>query len=283
MPKISVVLPVYNGESYLKASIESVLTQTYKNFELIIVDDCSTDSTASIAKKYAAIHSNVLYIKNEVNLKLPEALNKGFSQASGEYWTWTSCDNLYLPNAFQELLTVHEEDKEVGLVYAAMKNINNNDEVICTIEAGDPQDLILRNVVGACFLYKASIAKSIGMYNKQAFLCEDYEYWLRLSCVASLKPIKECLYLYRFHPDSLSSKNEKRIIEKGIQLQKQYYSFFVSSREKAALFYAALRARDIYNPFRQFYLFKVFYYSPLIFLKEIMGLILRRFKYNEKN
>lgn len=283
MPKISVVLPVYNGESYLQVSIESVLSQTYRDFELIIVDDCSTDSTAAIAKKYAASHANVRYIKNEVNLKLPEALNKGFSHALGEYWTWTSCDNLYLPNAFQRLLAVHEQDKEVGLVYAAMKNINSNAEVVGTIEAGDPQDLILRNVVGACFLYKASIAQRIGMYNKEAFLCEDYEYWLRLSCTARLKPIKEYLYLYRFHADSLSSKNEKRIIDKGIKLQNQYYPFFVNSREKAALFYAALRARDIYNPFRQFYLFKVLYYSPWIFLKEITGLILRRFKHNEKN
>lgn len=283
MPKISVVLPVYNGDTYLKTSIESVLDQTYRDFELIIVDDCSTDNTASIAKKYEESYANIFYIKNEVNLKLPEALNKGFSQALGEYWTWTSCDNLYLPNAFQQLVAAHEAAKNIGLVYADMKNINNHGDIIGVLEAGDPEDLIFRNVVGACFLYKASIAQQIGGYNKNAFLCEDYEYWLRLSRIASLKPIKECLYLYRFHSDSLSSKHEKRIIEKGIQFQKQYYPFFIKSRKKAALFYAALRGRDIYNPFRQFYLFKVFYYSPLTFLKEIKGLIIRRFKKNEKD
>ena len=278
MPKITVVLPVFNGESYLRDSIESILNQSYKDFELIIVDDCSTDQTPIIAKSYKNSKPNIIYVRNEKNLKLPETLNKGFLLALGEYWTWTSCDNVYLPNAFERLVAEIDSNSEIGLIYSDMEIINELGYVSGYVKAGKADDLILRNVVGACFLYRASIAKQVGIYNKEMFLCEDYEYWLRLSRVTSFKPINECLYRYRNHSKSLSYNHEKEIIAKGIKLQKHYYSLFVSTNKQAAFFYANLRARDIYNPFRQFYLLMVLFFSPSIFFREIIGLVVRRFK-----
>jgi glycosyltransferase involved in cell wall biosynthesis len=283
MPKISVILPVYNGERYLSDSIESVLNQTCKDFEFIIVDDCSTDNTAIIAQEYARSHSNVTYIKNDTNLKLPETLNSGFSVATGEYWTWTSCDNVYLPNAFERLLNALEQDDKIGLVYSSMHLIDETSQVTGYVEAGHAEDLILRNVVGASFMYRASVAKQTGSYNKQMFLCEDYEYWLRISIASRIKPISECLYKYRCHSGSLSSNRHREIIEKGINVSKKYYPFFIKTRKKSALFYAHLRDRDIYNPFRQLYLFFVLFYSPLVFFREFWGLITRRFKCCKKN
>ncbi|MDF3033466.1 MAG: hypothetical protein K0R76_420 [Alphaproteobacteria bacterium] len=274
--KISVVLPVYNGERYLKNSIESILNQKYKDFELIIIDDCSSDKSSIIAQNYAQSNANVSYYRNDINLKLPESLNRGFSQATGDYWTWTSCDNFYLPHAFEVLVNKLEENKQVGMVYSSMQLIDEQSQEIGDVEAGPPQDLILRNVVGACFLYRGAIAKKIGSYNKDMFLCEDYEYWLRIAQVSQIVPINVCLYRYRSHSKSLSYNHEKEIIEKGINVQKFYYPFFIKTRGRAALFYAHLRARDIYNPYRQFYLIIVLYYSPLIFFRELLGLIKRR-------
>lgn len=282
MPKISVILPVYNGESYLRESIESVLNQTYTDFELIIVDDCSTDRSIAIAQEYAALNPKVVYVRNEVNLKLPESLNKGFSLASGDYWTWTSCDNLYLPDALERLSKELDQNNEIGLVYSSMHLIDETNQITGYVDAGPAEDLILRNVVGASFMYRASVAKQIGSYNKQMFLCEDYEYWLRIACVSKIKSINGCHYLYRRHCQSLSHKREREIIEKGIGVQKTYYSQFVKTREMAAKFYAHLRDRDIYNPFRQLYLFVVLYYSPSIFMHELLGLVKRRFEKNEK-
>lgn len=85
-----------------------------------------------------------------------------------------------------------------------------------------------------------------------------------------------CLYLYRRHSESLSHNHEKEVIAKGICVQKKYYSTFIKSRKEAALFYAHLRARDKYNPFRQFYLFMVLFYDPKQFFIELFGLIKRR-------
>lgn len=278
MSKVSIVLPVYNGEAYLKASIESILNQSYSDFELIIVDDCSMDQTPEIVQRFLAKNPNIIYIRNETNQKLPEALNIGFSRATGTYWTWTSCDNLFLPNAIKKMVSEMEKSKDIGLVYASMEVINEDGEITHHIEAGAGDDLIFRNVVGACFLYKADIARQVGSYNRDAFLCEDYEYWVRLSIISTLKPIKEYLYQYRMHRKSLSHNHEREIIAKGISVQKKYYPQFVKSRERAARFYAHLRARDIYNPFRQFYLLVVLFYSPTIFLKEIFGILAQRLK-----
>ena len=98
---VSIVLPTFNGEEFLAQSIESVLKQSYKNLELIIVNDCSTDSTPRIIEEFAKKDSRIKIIHNAINQKLPRSLNIGFNAASGEYWTWTSDDNYYLENAIE--------------------------------------------------------------------------------------------------------------------------------------------------------------------------------------
>ncbi|ETZ05459.1 hypothetical protein K737_300104 [Holospora undulata HU1] len=145
------------------------------------------------------------------------------------------------------------------------------------IHAGPPDHLIFRNMVGACFLYRRSTAEKVGIYDDSLFLCEDYEYWLRIASHSKIRPIMKCLYEYRRHSDSLSYKNEREIIAKGISVQKKYYSKFIRTRQEAALFYAHLRARDIYNPFRQLYLLEVLFYNPKQFFTEIYGLAKRKF------
>lgn len=84
MKKVSIVLPVYNGEVYLRQAIESVLAQTYENWELIIVDDCSTDGSPAIMDEYAGWDARIKVVHNKENQKLPESLNIGFRQAEGD-------------------------------------------------------------------------------------------------------------------------------------------------------------------------------------------------------
>ena len=277
MPKISVILPVYNGAQYLKDSIESILNQTYSNFELIIVDDCSTDNSSEIAKSYANIDSRVAYFCNEQNLKLPASLNLGFAKATGTYWTWTSCDNLYFNNAFEVMAAELDNDSSIGLVYADRESIDETGKVIGYISAGLPDDLIIENVIGACFLYRKDIALKVGLYDSNCFLCEDYEYWLRVGLYTKLKKIQKCLYKYRYHKDSLSYKHEKPVIAMGVNIQKKYKPFYINTSYKKAQFYAFLRSRDIYNPWRQLYLIYVLFYSRVYFLKEVKRLFVSRF------
>src|SRR3990170_3452478 len=102
-PKVSIVLPTYNGEKYIRQSIDSCLNQTHENIELIIVDDCSIDNTPEIIKSYK--DSRVKSLRHDQNKFLPHALNTGFSNATGEYLTWTSDDNYYAKEAIEKMVS----------------------------------------------------------------------------------------------------------------------------------------------------------------------------------
>src|SRR3989338_10314783 len=110
-PKVSIVLPTYNGARYLRQSIDSCLSQTYKNIELIIVDDCSTDETPDIVHSYN--DPRIRYVRNKTNQRLPRSLNIGFALTTAEYLTWTSDDNEFLPQAIETMLKVLLEDKTI--------------------------------------------------------------------------------------------------------------------------------------------------------------------------
>ena len=116
MPKVSIIIPTYNGEKYIKESIESVLNQTYNDWELIIVNDSSTDNTLSILKDYEQKDGRIKVITNKTNLKLPASLNVGFSYASGEYYTWTSDDNMYKSDAIEKMVNYLDSNQSCDLV-----------------------------------------------------------------------------------------------------------------------------------------------------------------------
>ena len=207
---VSIVLPVYNGEKFLAQSIESVLKQTYQTIEFIIVNDCSTDSTEDIILRYAAKDSRIRYIKNGINSKLPASLNNGFAQAMGEYYTWTSDDNMYHPDAIEKMVAYLEGHPNIALVSYDYNVIDEDGKYLGTTVVGRG-DLILGNNVGACFLYRASVTEEIGNYRTDLFLVEDYDYWLRVSRRYPIEYCHEVLYEYRRHSNSLTDSRSKEV------------------------------------------------------------------------
>jgi glycosyltransferase involved in cell wall biosynthesis len=204
-PLVSIILPTYNGSRYLDDSISSCLDQTYRNLELIIVDDCSTDSTPDIIRKRAAQDLRIRPVTHETNKKLPGALNSGFSQARGEYLTWTSDDNLYRPDAIERMVKALACQPEVSVLYAGYAVINDAGQVLNTMPAKQPSQLVLGNVVGACFLYRKSVQDAIGPYDETIFLAEDYDFWLRAAQHFQFAALDSDLYSYREHQGSLSA------------------------------------------------------------------------------
>lgn len=240
---VSIVLPIYNGEKYMRQSIESVINQTYKNWELIIIDDCSIDNTPIIAKEYADKDNRIRYYRNETNLKLPRGLNRGFSLSKGDYLTWTSDDNLYLPNALEVMIKTLIRNK-VELVYASYDIIDENDKIIGeTIAPDDSKRAILAwNCVGACFLYTRKVYEEIGEYNPDLFLVEDYEFWIRVCSKFEGIAIKEKLYRYRLHCDNLTSTaREGKIRRLGKEmLENNIYRFGKLDLKQKRNYYAQL-------------------------------------------
>lgn len=216
--KVSIVLPVYNGEKYLRLALDSILSQTYTNFELIIIDDCSSDTSYAIARSYAKRDKRIRVYRNRENKKLPKSLNAGFHLASGELFTWTSDDNLLKPNTIESLVAIFEENTDIDFVYADIIPIDGQGKIIHTMPYlnGEPEDIYLFNPVLACFMYKKKIQDILRGYNPNAFLAEDYDFWMRIyESGYQMYHLKKKLYYYRFHENSLTSM--KRI--EGLNLQ----------------------------------------------------------------
>lgn len=216
---VSIILPTYNGEKYIGESIESVINQTYTNWELIVIDDCSTDSTNSIVTEYSNKDARIKIYRNEKNLKLPSSLNIGFSKATGDYLTWTSDDNLYKVNAIEKMLDVLQKDRNCGLVFTRMECIRANGTVKSLSYAPKSvSELYYRNIVGASFMYTREVYKRIGDYNVEKFLVEDHDYWLRIAKFFEVKYIPDILYQYRQHNESLTESRNKYVLEGKVKL-----------------------------------------------------------------
>ena len=207
---ISVILPVFNGEKYLQQSIRSILEQTYENWELIIVNDCSTDNTEEIAQRYAKIDKRIRVINNLENKKLTASLNIGFSNAKGQYFTWTSDDNAYAKDAFEKLRK-NLIDNNVDFVFSDYQVIDEEDYILYNQVTGPVEELPYYNNVGACFLYKKEIQEHLKGYNVNKFLVEDYDFWLRVYWKYKMLHISESLYFYRIHAKSLTSERKKEV------------------------------------------------------------------------
>jgi glycosyltransferase involved in cell wall biosynthesis len=211
-PLVSVILPTHNGSKYLREAVDSCLAQTYQRWELILVDDCSTDATPMIIEEYVARDPRIRSIRHETNLKLPAALNTGHAAALGEYLGWTSDDNRFLPNALEEMVLFLEEQREVGLVYTDCVLIDEEGRRGGEYPAQPPSRLAYQNALSACFLYRRGVYEAVGAYDAAQFLAEDYDYWLRIYRQFELAPLHKVLYEYRLHEQSLTSTWKKTAV-----------------------------------------------------------------------
>lgn len=212
---VSIVLPIYNGEKYMRESIESVINQTYTNWELLILDDCSVDNTAKIAREYVSRDQRIKYFKNDKNLKLPRNLNKGFSLSNGEYLTWTSDDNKFRSTAIEKMInTLKVEGTE--FVFASCRIIDGDGREIeyIMVNESSRKRIVGNNPVGACFMYTRKVYETIGDYNPDLVLVEDFDYWQRICAKFSFSIIEDILYDYRWHDGALTSTmNQVRFCE----------------------------------------------------------------------
>ena len=241
---VSVVLPVYNGEKYISKSIESVLNQSYAHLELIVVNDGSTDNTGAIIEKYC--NDERVKIINQKNKKLPGALNKGFEEASGEFYTWTSADNIMLENCIETMAEELNANKDVDMVYGNMYLIDSDGHRMTghgwfefPVGSGNvilPDSTILlntvaNNTIGAAFMYRAGAECVLGGYSDRLYLLEDYDYFMKMNSLFKIKHVsnKEPIYAYRMHKDSLTAHDK----ELGITASRPRLMKFDKIRRKA--------------------------------------------------
>jgi glycosyltransferase involved in cell wall biosynthesis len=204
-PLVSIVLPSYKRAYVLPDAINSILNQTYTNFELIIVDDNSPDNTAEVIKSFN--DPRIQYVKNESNLKLPRTLNKGFSLAQGEYLTWTSDDNIFEPTAIEKMVAALQAS-QCEFVYADYYLFSDTDANSKPLNPQHSQlpfpiQLEKSNDIGACFMYTRRVYEEIGEYDPELFLVEDYDYFIRIEKKFKMQHIPSPLYYFRRDDNTL--------------------------------------------------------------------------------
>ena len=213
-PKISVTMSVNNGERYLREAIDSILNQTFADFEFIMVNDGSTDSSLAIMQGYH--DERIRVIDNGENIGLTKSLNKAIKQARGEYIARQDADDISLPNRFKEQIEYLGEHPEVALLGTGVYRIDEQGKVVGKIlpSANPGKSLFKRNQFShGSIMFGKVVFDRLGGYNELFKYAQDYELWLRIARHYKVRNLKQLLYKLRFHRESIgAAKREESLL-----------------------------------------------------------------------
>jgi glycosyltransferase involved in cell wall biosynthesis len=230
-------MPVYNGSAFLKQAIESILNQTYKLFEFIIINDGSVDNSKEIIKSYN--DSRIVYIENIENFGLIKSLNIGVNIAKGEYIARMDADDIALSDRIEKQIKYMDVHKDIGVLGTRSYSIDSKGDILYFNEYPLTDTEIKMTMVSRCPIghYSVMIRKSIltdhGIYYEEKYKhAEDYALWTKLAHVTNFHCLADGLMLYRSHNSSVSAKF-KQIQRESSRIIKEEYlnSIFGSINE----------------------------------------------------
>jgi glycosyltransferase involved in cell wall biosynthesis len=235
---VSIIMSTYNAGDYLREAIESILRQTYKNFEFIVINDGSTDHTESILSSY---NDSRLKVINQEREGLTKSLNKGIKMSKGEYIARQDADDISLPRRIEVQVKFLNANPEIALVGTFIRCMDSKGRNLKTFIIGeDPalfgkslldlskelggivaligrtpdevKDLLRKGrncIMHGTVMFRREILQTIGMYEERFHVAQDYEFWLRASNHFKLTNIGEVLYKIRFHKERLSESAKR--------------------------------------------------------------------------
>ena len=210
-------MPVYNGEKYLSFAVNSVLEQTYTNYELLIINDCSTDNTGYILKRYENADKRIRVHNNKVRLGVAKSLNFAINLSGGTLIARIDSDDIWHKDKLQKQVNYFASNPSVFLLGTAKTVIDEYGNRINTKEKQffsykDIKAQIIKNNLfcHSSVIFRKSIIKDVGYYNEDFRNTEDYEYWLRIIAKIKGEILPEALVYYRIHKDMASLKRRKQ-------------------------------------------------------------------------
>jgi len=214
--KVSVLMSVYNEEEFLRECIESILGQTFEDFEFLIINDAATDGCRDIILSYQ--DPRIILVDNEKNLGLTASLNKGANLLKGEYVARIDADDVAFPDSLKKRVEFLEKNKDHVLVSGGYEVIDENGKKERTI-INYAEDAIIRegflgvNILASHTLYRRDVAGGIGFYDLRCQYAQDYDFALRMQEKGKIANIPEVLYKRRVHPKSISTqKGDERFV-----------------------------------------------------------------------
>lgn len=208
-PRVSVVMSVFNGEKYLRNAIDSVLSQTFDNFEFIIIDDGSSDSGPELIKAYQ--DPRIRFSRNDQNIGVTRTLNKGLKQARGEYIARMDSDDVSLPDRLAKQVALMDANPEMGACGTWALDIDETGKVV------DKRETPIGEKLDCFYWQRTPIIHPAAMfrftpssgpwYDETTPVAQDYDLWLRIRAEQSLGNVPEYLLLYRVHDKSITAAN----------------------------------------------------------------------------
>lgn len=237
MPKISVVMPVYNGEKYLREAMDSILNQTFNDFEFIIINDASKDSTEEIIKSYT--DDRIIYIKNEQNLGVAGTLNRGLDIAKGEYIARMDADDISMPKRFQKQVAFMDKHHEIGVCGTAVK-VFGEDYEKNAFYVSNKENVKINMIFSSCLCHPTVMIRGEIIriknyrYDLEYEKIEDYELWKRILREYDIDNLKDRLLKYRIHQEQITqnySDVQKKRMRKIIEREFRVYNIQCEARE----------------------------------------------------
>lgn len=291
-PLISVIIPTYNCGKYIREALEGVFNQTYKNYEVLVIDDGSTDNTKEVLKEY---EQKIKYFYQE-NKGLSITRNRGIKEAQGELIALLDSDDIWLPEKLELQTDLILKNDKTGMVFCGCYMVDEIGKIIrkmpqkkysCKSKFFDA--LLITNIVigsGATPLVRRQCFEKIGLFDEKLKSAEDWDMWLRILRFYDIKSIELPLAKVRMRPDSISApsnaglmlENELKVCNKNFSDAMLKKKIFLKNRSYSMRYFRAAYSYSVAGQIdkSKYYLFKSFFLFPFdFFSKSHLVLFLR--------
>lgn len=222
-PRVSVIMPAYNAERFIGEAINSILNQTYRDFELIIISDGSTDLTPSIIKQYAKQDKRIRFFNNRRNRGLVYVLNMGLRKARGEYIARMDADDISMPTRFEKQVAYLDANPDIGILGTLIEGFGLVNALGIQKPVVELADFVDNNYVAhpTVMMRRSIVRKHKFRYDPEYKHVEDYELWMRMIKVTKIHNIMEVLLRYRVSGSNVSTINQLEQKKRILQLQEK--------------------------------------------------------------
>lgn len=227
-------MSVYNGEAFLEETIKSVLEQTFKDFEFVIVNDGSTDNSIDIINKFVINDSRIKLVNNPKNIGLTKSLNVGINNSTGEYIARLDSGDFSYPDRLEEQVKFLNENNDVGLVGTWAYVVDDKRTILKELKYPTDDKIIKKDLINynpfvhSSIMFRRSVASQVGFYNEDYFYAQDYEFYFRLYPITKFANVPFFLVEYRRYSKSITStKNKEQVMfankARDYAIKKCYY------------------------------------------------------------
>ncbi len=222
-PAVSVLMPVYNAAPYLEAAIESILSQTYGDFEFVIVDDGSTDDSLRMIQAFAGKDGRIRLLRHEANLGIVKALNDGLSACRGEWVARMDADDIALPDRLERQQQAMAADASIGALGGALAYIDAQGRDLGLIRRCSPSasPLSANPLLHPTVMLRRSICVQNNLaYQEEYRYAEDYYLWLEIRRHAAIAALEDVVLKYRIHDQASRSRYLKQMLRATLRVKK---------------------------------------------------------------